>query len=107
MASASCAFPSRRFSTQTYPHAATLYNNLSAALEAKGRFDEAQAAAERGMHEEAGLSQLHKNFGDLLYRKGQMDDALEAYQRAVKFSELPGADVWRKMGNIRLQRNER
>ncbi|MEK7240504.1 MAG: DUF4388 domain-containing protein [Gemmatimonadota bacterium] len=93
--------------TQTYPHAATLYNNLAAAFEAKGRFDEAQAAADRGLHEEAGLSQLHKNLGDLLYRKGQMDEALEAFQRAVKFSEQPGADVWRKMGNIRLQRNER
>ncbi|HEY5490604.1 MAG TPA: tetratricopeptide repeat protein [Gemmatimonadaceae bacterium] len=93
--------------TQAYPHAATLYNNLAAALEAKGRFDEAQAAAEKGMHEETGIPQLHKNLGDLYYRNGQLDEALEAYQRAVKFSEHPGVDVWRKLGNIRLQRNER
>ena len=93
--------------TQTYQHAATLYNNLAAALEAKGRFDEAHAAADKGMHEEAGLAQLHKNLGDLFYRKGQLDEALESYQRAVKFAEQPGADVWRKLGNIRLQRNER
>ena len=77
------------------------------ALEAKGRFDEALTVADKGMHEEAGLAQLHKNLGDLFYRKGQLDEALEAYQRAVKFSEQPGADVWRKLGNIRLQRNER
>jgi Flp pilus assembly protein TadD len=93
--------------TQTHPHSATLLNNLAVALELKGRPDEAKAAAEKGMHEDAGLPQLHKNLGDLAYRSGQLDDALEAYQRAVKFNEKLGADVWRKLGNIRLKRNER
>ncbi len=93
--------------TQAHPHAATLYNNLAVALEAKGRHDEAKAAADKGTHEDAGLPQLHKNLGDLAYRGGQLDDALEAYQRAVKFNEHLGADVWRKLGNIRLKRSER
>jgi superkiller protein 3 len=84
-----------------------LYNNLAVALEAKGRADEAKVAADRGTHEDAGLPQLHKNLGDLAYRAGQLDDALEAYQRAVKFNERLGPDVWRKLGNIRLKRNER
>jgi tetratricopeptide (TPR) repeat protein len=91
---------------QTHPHAATLYNNLAVALEAKGRYDEAKVAAEKGVHEEAALPQLHKNLGDLFYHNGQLDEALEAYQRAVKFNERLGADVWRKLGNIRLKRNE-
>ncbi|MDQ8155746.1 MAG: tetratricopeptide repeat protein [Gemmatimonadota bacterium] len=93
--------------TQTHPHSATLYNNLAVALEAKGRGDEAKVAADRGTHEDAGLPQLHKNLGDLAYRAGHLDDALEAYQRAVKFNEHLGPDVWRKLGNIRLKRNER
>jgi tetratricopeptide (TPR) repeat protein len=93
--------------TQTHPHAAVLYNNLVVALEAKGRFDEAKVVADKGVHEEAGLPQLHKNLGDLCYRDGLLDEALEAYQRAVKFNEHLGADVWRKLGNIRLKRNDR
>ncbi|MHB1311094.1 MAG: DUF4388 domain-containing protein [Gemmatimonadaceae bacterium] len=92
--------------TQTHPHSATLFNNLAVALEAKGRFDDARAAADKGVHEEAGLPQLHKNLGDLYYRNGQVDEALEAYQRAVKFNERLGADVWRKLGNIRLKRHD-
>ncbi len=93
--------------TQTHPHSATLYNNLAVAYESKGRFEDARTAAEKGVHEEAGLPQLHKNLGDLHYRHGQLDDALESFQRAVKFNERLGADVWRKLGNIRLKRNEK
>jgi len=93
--------------TQTHPHSATLFNNLAVALEAKGRAEEARTAAENGLHEDAGLPQLHKNLGDLFYRSGQLDDALEAYLRAVKFNEKLGPDVWRKLGNIRLKRNEK
>jgi tetratricopeptide (TPR) repeat protein len=93
--------------TQTHPHSATLFNNLAVALEAKGRADEAKVAAENGLHEDAGLPQLHKNIGDLCYRAGQLDDALEAYLRAVKFNDRLGPDVWRKLGNIRLKREEK
>ncbi len=93
--------------TQTHPHSATLFNNLAVALEAKGRADEAKAAAESGLHEDAGLPQLHKNLGDLHYRVGQLDEALESFQRAVKFNERLGPDAWRKLGNIRLKRNEK
>ena len=93
--------------TQTHPHAAALFNNLAVALELKGNPDQAKAIAEQGSHEDAGLPQLHKNLGDLHYRAGQLDDALEAYQRAVKFNDRLGPDVWRKLGNIRLKRNER
>jgi tetratricopeptide (TPR) repeat protein len=93
--------------TQTHPHSATLYNNLAVALEAKGRAEEAKGAAENGLHEDAGLPQLHKNLGDLLYRAGQLDEALESYQRAVKYNERLGPDVWRRLGNIRLKREER
>ena len=90
-----------------YPHAAVLHNNLAVALERKGRHDAALAAAERGTAEDAGIAQLHKNVGDLHYRSGAFDEAFEAYQRAVKFNESLGSDVWLKLGNIRLRRRER
>jgi Flp pilus assembly protein TadD len=93
--------------TQTHPHSATLFNNLAVALAEKGRADEARVALENGLHEDAGLPQLHKNLGDLAYRGGLLDDALESYLRAVKFNERLGPDVWRKLGHIRLKRDEK
>jgi tetratricopeptide (TPR) repeat protein len=35
------------------------------------------------------------------------DEAYDAYQRAVKFNEALGPDVWIRLGDIRLKRNER
>ena len=62
---------------------------------------------EKGIHEDPGLAQLQKNLGDLLYRAGRYDDAFEAYQRAVKANPDIGGDVYLKLGNIRLKRQER
>lgn len=90
-----------------YPTAAVMLNNLAVVLERRGRHDEALAMAERGTIEDPGIPQLHKNVGDLLYRSGAFDEAFDAYQRAVKYNEQLGADVWLKLGNIRLRRRER
>jgi tetratricopeptide (TPR) repeat protein len=92
---------------EAYPHAAALHNNLSVALERAGRHQEALAAAERGVSEDAGIAQLHKNVGDAHYRVGMFDEAFDAYQRSVKFNDALGPDVWLRLGNIRLKRNER
>jgi tetratricopeptide (TPR) repeat protein len=92
---------------EAYPHAAVLHNNLSVALERQGRYQESLASAERGVSEDAGIAQLHKNIGDAHYRVGLFDEAYDAYQRAVKFNDTLGPDVWIKLGNIRLKRTER
>jgi tetratricopeptide (TPR) repeat protein len=90
-----------------YPHAPALLNNLAAVLERTGDFDGARAIADQGVHEDAGLPQLHKNLGDLHYRAARYDEALEAYLRATKANPELGADVYLKLGNIRLRRQER
>jgi tetratricopeptide (TPR) repeat protein len=92
---------------KAYPHSAVLHNNLAVTLERRGKLDEALAAAERGIAEDSGVAQLHKNAGDLHYRGGTFDEAFDSYQRAVKFNETLGPDVWLKLGNIRLRRRER
>jgi len=91
---------------EAYPHAAVLHNNLSVVLERVGRHKESLASAERGVSEDAGIAQLHKNIGDAHYRVGMFDEAYDAYQRAVKFNDTLGPDVWLKLGNIRLKRSE-
>jgi tetratricopeptide (TPR) repeat protein len=76
-------------------------------LERAARYDEARAIADRGIHEDPSVPQLHKNFGDLQYRATQYDDALESYLRATKVHPELGSDVYLKLGNIRLRRRER
>lgn len=90
-----------------HPHAATLHNNLAAVLERMGDYAGALLSAERGLHEDAGLAHLHKNIGDLRYRAGRYDEALESFARATRANPEIGPDTYLKLGNIRLRRQER
>ena len=90
-----------------HPHAAVLLNNLATALERRGRYPDAALAAERGQLEDPTLPQLSKNAGDLHYRAGRYDEALEYFGRAVRLAPDLGGDVWLKLGNIRFRRRER
>src|SRR5262249_30073038 len=90
-----------------HPHAAVLLNNLAAVLERDGDYEGARAIADRGVHEDHGVAQLHKNLGDLYYRAARYDEALEAYVRAAKSNPELGGDMYLKLGNIRLRRQER
>jgi tetratricopeptide (TPR) repeat protein len=90
----------------SHPHAAILANNLAVVLERRGRLGDAAAIAERGLHESPALAQLHKNAGDLHYRGGRHDEALECYARAVRLVPDLGGDVWLKLGNLRYRRGE-
>jgi len=92
---------------KAHPHAAVLLNNLGVVLERSGDNEGALAAAERALNEDASLAQLHKNLGDLRYRAARYDDALESYLRATKMNPDLGADVYLRIGNIRLRRQER
>jgi len=93
--------------TTAYPRSAVLLNNLAAVLERIRHYDDARVAAEHGVQEDVGLAQLHKNLGDLHYRAARYDEAMESYLRATKASPELGGDVYLKLGNIRLRRNER
>jgi tetratricopeptide (TPR) repeat protein len=86
---------------------ACLHNNLAALLERKGAYDEALAAAEHGLTDDPSIPQLHKNVGDLYYRASRYDEAQAAFDRAVKADENLGADVYAKLGNIRLRKQEK
>jgi tetratricopeptide (TPR) repeat protein len=90
-----------------HPHAAILLNNLAVALERRGDSDAALVTTERALNEDASIAQLHKNLGDLRYRAARYDEALESYMRATKMNPDLGADVYLRIGNIRLRRQER
>jgi tetratricopeptide (TPR) repeat protein len=86
-----------------HPQAAVLYNTLAAIEERRGELRLATQAAERGLREDSALPQLHKNLGDCLYHASRFDEALEAYQRAIKLNPALGDDVYVKLGNIRYK----
>jgi tetratricopeptide (TPR) repeat protein len=90
-----------------HPHAAPLYNNMAAVQERRGYHPDALQAAERGLQEDTGIAQIHKNLGDCHYRAARYDDAMECYLRAIKLSPDLGDDVYLKLGNIRFKRQER
>jgi tetratricopeptide (TPR) repeat protein len=90
-----------------HPRIAALHNNLAAIHERRGSYDEALLAAEHGLADDPAMPQLHKNIGDLYYRAGRYDDAFDAFERAVRADPDLGDDVYVKLGNIRLRRQER
>lgn len=53
---------------QAYPSVAALWNNLALAQEVAGDLDGAVRTLERGLVEDPTLSQLHRNFADVLQR---------------------------------------
>ncbi len=90
-----------------HPRGPVLCNTLAVLLERRGELVAAGQAAERGLQENGALPQLHKNLGDALYGAGKYDEALEAYQRAIKLNPALGDDVYCKLGNIRYKWQEK
>jgi len=70
--------------TSNHPQDAALHNNRAALLEHLGAYDDALAAAEKGLAIDPSLPQLHKNVGDLYQRANRPDEAAEAYARAAE-----------------------
>jgi Tfp pilus assembly protein PilF len=91
---------------EAFPRGPVLCNTLAVLYERRGDVPAAVQAAERGLHENGSLPQLHKNLGDVLYGAGRFDEALEAYQRAIQLNPALGDDVYCKLGNIRYKWKE-
>jgi tetratricopeptide (TPR) repeat protein len=83
-----------------------LHANYAALLLARSALTAAAAAVERGMLHAANLAPFQKTVGDLAYRVARFDDALEAYQRAVRLEPALGPDIYLKLGELRYQRGE-
>ncbi len=89
-----------------HPRAARLHNNLAVALERSGAHADALVSAIAGARIDPGIPQLAKNIGDEQFRRGALDEAHDAYQRAVTIDETLGPDVWLKLGEIAASRRQ-
>ncbi|HYW49617.1 MAG TPA: DUF4388 domain-containing protein [Gemmatimonadaceae bacterium] len=91
---------------RTHPSVGVLHANYAALMLTRGALTAAAAAVERGMLHAANLAPFQKTVGDLAYRVARYDDAIEAYQRAVRLEPSLGPDVYLKLGELRYQRGE-
>ena len=91
---------------RTHPSVGVLHANYAALMLTRGALSAAAAAVERGMLHAANLAPFQKTVGDLAYRVARFDDAMEAYQRAVRLEPALGPDVYLKLGELRYQRGE-
>lgn len=100
------AVETARAGVAAYQGNAVLRNNLSVLLELTGDLVEAESMAKSAFAEEPTFSQISKNLGDLMYRAGRYDEALDAYERAAKLNPELGDDLYFKMGNIAFRRRD-
>ena len=91
---------------RTHPSVGVLHANYAALLLTRSALTAAAAAVERGMLHAANLAPFQKTVGDLAYRVARFDDAMEAYQRAVRLEPALGPDIYLKLGELRYQRGE-
>ncbi len=91
---------------RTHPSVGVLHANYAALMLSRGALTAAAAAVERGMLHAANLAPFQKTVGDLAYRVARFDDAMEAYQRAVRLEPALGPDIYLKLGELRYQRGE-
>ncbi|MEX2284695.1 MAG: DUF4388 domain-containing protein [Gemmatimonadota bacterium] len=90
-------------------HAGTAPLLLLAGLiaERKGEYAAAETWFRSVIEEDPTLVQAHKNLGDVAYRRGAHDDALEHLERALQLDPALGDDTYAKVGNIYYKKRDR
>ena len=88
-----------------HPNHSVLRNNLAVLLEASGDPAGAEAALTEALRDDP-VPQVHKNLGDLFYRSGRYDDALQQYERAAAVDPDLGDDLYFKLGNLAFRRRD-
>jgi tetratricopeptide (TPR) repeat protein len=68
--------------------------------ERRGDLDDADRCYRQVLLEDASMAQAHKNLGDICYRRGAHDEALNRYLRAAEVNPELGDDLFAKIGNL-------
>jgi tetratricopeptide (TPR) repeat protein len=88
-----------------YPDSAPLLLLRGLVSERRGDLDDADRCYRQVLVEDASVAQAHKNLGDIAYRRGAHEEALNRYLRAAEVNPALGSDVFAKIGNL-LFRNQ-
>jgi protein O-GlcNAc transferase len=87
-----------RRSLAILPHHARCYTILGLSLMASGAMDEAESSFLRAIELDA-TADRYSNLGSFWQQRGRLDDALEAYRRALALAP-DDATVHRNLGNV-------
>lgn len=92
---------------ERHPESVPLLLMAGVIAERQSRMADAEALYRQAAEENPHFAQVHKNLGDMAYRRGQYEEALESYHRAVELSPELGDDVYGRLGNLHFKRLER
>lgn len=75
------------------------YSTLGAILSREGQYERAEAALRRSLESRPDQPLVHCGFGDIRIRQGHPDDALEAYEEAVRLDPASAGGYYNRLGN--------
>ncbi len=87
-----------------HPTAPLLLMAAGAVAERKGNLDAAERYYHLAAEEAPALAHIHKNLGDVAYRRGRHDDAVEEYRKAIELDPKLGDETYFKLGNLLFKR---
>lgn len=90
-----------------YPGQAVLANNLAVLHELQGDLGQAESLLRTAAANDPALPQAAKNLGDLAYRSGRHEEAMDAYERATRSDPGLGDDVFFRLGNLAFKQGDR
>jgi tetratricopeptide (TPR) repeat protein len=68
--------------------------------ERRGDLDDADRCYRQVLLEDMSIAQAHKNLGDICYRRGAHEEALNRYMRAAEVDPKLGDDLFARIGNL-------
>jgi tetratricopeptide (TPR) repeat protein len=90
-----------------YPESAPLLLMIGLIRERRGDLAGAEKTYREALAADASLPQLHKNIGDVTYRRGAHEESLTSYMRAIELDSELGDDVYAKIGNVMYKSRNR
>lgn len=81
------------------PESAAAYNNLASCLNAQGAHEDALSVCVDGLKRDGGMGDLHVNMGNALLGLSKAEEALESFEKSVKFGGQNNPNAWFNMGN--------
>jgi tetratricopeptide (TPR) repeat protein len=85
---------------EVHPDSAPLLLLEGVIHERRGDLESADRSFRQALDIDSLLPQTHKNLGDIAYRRGMHQEALQHYQRAAELAPDLGDDTFAKLGNL-------
>jgi len=85
--------------------AGSFYNRLANIYLSTGHYERAEKAYRKCLEFRFNEPMYHCGLGDILVKLGKINDALEAYEKAVQFNSISGGAYYNRLGNTLAREN--